>query len=216
MNYVAMLIPEVHPANSASLMWALEDDRMLAPKLLTELLAEPPVVRERMAVTLVRFRSLALAGLLVERSLERRAAGEEPAELALAILGVLDPSWKVIIDQGRARAWGALANVYRLRGDLGRAEEAWFRASWHLANAPDPLEEAHFYRLRARLFRDRGQVAGAMAIQNRAIKHLARFAAPEIAAEALVELAVLHLHTGEREEALAALARACEAFQRNG
>jgi hypothetical protein len=77
MNYLAMLIPDMHPANSASLVGAIEDDRMLAPILLTKLLAEPPVVRERMAVTLVRFRSLALAGLLVERSLERRAAGEE-------------------------------------------------------------------------------------------------------------------------------------------
>jgi hypothetical protein len=38
--------------------------------------------------------------------------------------------------------------------------------------------------------------------------------APEVAAEALAELAALHLDAGEREEALA-LARACEELQRN-
>ncbi len=43
-------------------------DRERAPALLTELLAEPPAVRERMAVSLDRFRSPALAGLLVEQS----------------------------------------------------------------------------------------------------------------------------------------------------
>src|SRR5690348_6145041 len=52
-------------------------DRERAPLLLEELLAEPPSVRERMAVSLDRFRSPALAVLLVEQSLERKAAGGE-------------------------------------------------------------------------------------------------------------------------------------------
>src|SRR5689334_5678817 len=64
-------------------------DRERAPALLAELLAQPPAVRERMAANLERFHSPALAGLLVERSLERKAAGGELAELALALLGAL-------------------------------------------------------------------------------------------------------------------------------
>ena len=150
------LAEELHPADSISLIEAIEQDRERAPGLLVELLGEPPVVRWQMAVTLLRFRSVALVGLLIEGSLERRAAGEEPAELALAILDVLDRSWRTLIDQGKARAWGALADVYRLKGDLVRAEKASFRAAFHLVNAPDPLEEAHFYRMRARLVRDQG------------------------------------------------------------
>ncbi len=201
--------------DAAVVLAAIEEDRERAPGLLAELLAEAPAVRERMAVTLTRFRSLALAGLLVARSFERRGAGEELAELALAVLGVLDGSWRALVEQRRAEAWGALAEACRLKGDIERAEAAWYRASFHLANAPDPLEEAQFYRLRARLFRDQGKRGPAVALLTRAVDLFARFAAPPLAAEALVELAGLHIGAGEREEALAALIRAGEEVQRN-
>jgi tetratricopeptide (TPR) repeat protein len=129
----------------------------------------------------------------------------EPAELALAILGVLDGSWGGMVEQVKARAWGALANVHRLNGDFNRAEEAFYRASFHLANAPDPLEEAHFYRLRARLRRDQGKLDVAIALQERAVRRLVRFAAPALGAEALLELAALHLTARDRPQTRAVL-----------
>lgn len=199
---------EVHPAASISLIEAVAEDRERAPHLFVELLSEPPVVRWQMAVTLVRFRSVALAGMLVDVSRERRAAGGELAELALAILGVLDPSWRTLIDQGKARAWGALADVYRLRGDLARAESACERALFHLSNAPDPLENAHFHRLRARLLRSHGKLGEAIDLQEKAVRRLTRFAIPGITAEALVELAGFYEDAGDMERTLIALGRA--------
>jgi tetratricopeptide (TPR) repeat protein len=215
MDFLWTLVEEVHPSISIGLIEAVEEDRERAPHLLVELLSYPPVLRWQMAVTLVRFRSVALAGLLVDLSRERRAAGEELAELALAILGVLDPWWRVLIDQGRARAWGALANTHRLKGNLARAEAAFFRASVHLANAPDPIEEARFYRLRARSLRDQGKLEEAIGLQNRAVRSLTRFATPGLVGEALVELASLYKRAGDEQQTLIALARASAAFEDN-
>jgi tetratricopeptide (TPR) repeat protein len=199
---------EVHPAASISLIEAVEQDRERAPHLFVELLSQPPVVRWQLAVNLVRFRSVALAGMLVDASRERRASGGELAELALAILGVLDPSWRTLIDQGKARAWGALADVYRVQGDLARAEGACSRASFHLSNAPDPLENAHFHRLRARLLRSQGKLPEAIDLQEKAVRRLTRFATPAVTAEALVELAGFYEDAGDMQRTLVALGRA--------
>jgi len=188
-------------------------DRERAPVLLAELLAEPPSVRERMAVSLDRFRSPALAVLLVEQSLERKAAGGELAELALSLLGVIDDApRRGVVEQAKARACGALANARRLQGDLEGAERALYRAAYHVAVAPDPLEEAWFYRLRARLRRDQGRLGRAVALQMQAVERLAAMARPHLVAEALVELAALHLAAADRPRTLAALLAAASAL----
>jgi hypothetical protein len=70
----------------------VEADRRRAPGLLAELLSAEPVARASLAVTEERFRSIALAELLVERALREAAAGLGSAELALAIAGALDQS----------------------------------------------------------------------------------------------------------------------------
>jgi hypothetical protein len=181
-------------------------DRERAPELLAELLGEPPAVRERMAVTLERFRSPSLAALLVERSLARKAAGGELAELALSLLGVIDDARRRgIVEQAKARACGALANANRLQGDLEGAERALHRAAYHVAAAADPLEEAWFYRFRARLCRDQGRLGRAVALQMQAVERLAATARPHLIVEALVELAALHLAAADRPRTLAVL-----------
>ncbi len=188
-------------------------DRERAPLLLAELLAEPPALRERMAVSLDRFRSPALAVLLVEQSLERKAAGGELAELALSLLGVIDDARRRgVVEQIKARAWGALANAYRLQADFEKADRALHRAAYHVAVSSDPLEEAWFYRLRARLRRDQGRFGRAVALQMQAVERLAAMARPQLVAEALVELAVLHLATADRPRTLAALLAAASAL----
>jgi tetratricopeptide (TPR) repeat protein len=209
-------IREQLPAGGGSLLTRVELDRERAGGLLVELLEVPSGVRSEMALTLKRFHSVGLARLLADEALARRATGEGLAELALGILDQVDAPWRGLAHQARVRAWGAIGNCRRLRGDLERAEDAFFRASFYLADTADPLEEAHFYRLRAQLLRDQGNRDEAIALQRRALKRLDRYAAPANVAEALVELAVLHLHAGEREEALAALVRACHELKRNG
>jgi hypothetical protein len=188
-------------------------DRERAPALLAELLSEPPPVRERMAVTLERFRSPALAALLVERSLAKKAAGGDLAELALALLGVIDDARRRgVVEQAKARACGALANARRLQGDLDGAERALHRVAYHVATAPDPLEEAWFYRLRACLRRDQGRLGGAVALQMQAVERLAATAHPHFVAEALVELAALHLAAADQPRTLVALLAAASAL----
>ncbi len=204
-------------AATDSLVGEVAADRERAPALLAELLAEPPAVRERMAVNIERFRSPALAGLLVERSLQRKAAGGELAELALALLGALDETRRAgVVEQAKARACGALANARRLQGDLEGAEHALHQAAYHVAASPDPLEEAWFYRLRARLRarlrRDEGRLGRAVALQMQAVERLAALARSPLIAEALVELAALHLAAGDRPRTLAALLAAAEAI----
>jgi hypothetical protein len=188
-------------------------DRERAPALLAELLGEPTAVRERMAVTLERFRSPALAALLVERSLAKKAAGGDLAELALSVLGGIDDARRRgVVEQAKARACGALANARRLQGDLEGAGRALRRAAYHVAASPDPLEEAWYYRLRARLRRDQGHLGRAVALQMQAVERLAATACPHLIAEALVELAALHLAAADRPRTLAALLAAASAL----
>jgi hypothetical protein len=128
------------------LMGQVAADRERAPALLAELLAEPPAVREHMAVT------------------------------------------------------------------LEGAERALHRAACHVAASPDPLEEAWFYRLRARLRRDQGNLGRAVALQMQAVERLGPLARPPLVAEALVELAALHLAARDRPRTLAALLAAAGAL----
>jgi tetratricopeptide (TPR) repeat protein len=117
-----------------------------------------------------------------------------------------------IVEQATARAWGALANAHRLQADFERADRALHRAAYHVAAAPDPLEEAWFYRLRARLRRDQGRLGRAVALQMQAVERLAATARPHLIAEALVELAALHLAAEDRPRTLAALLAAASAL----
>lgn len=204
------------PAGSGSLVTRVELDRERAGGLLVELLEVPPVVRLEMALTLKRFHSVGLARLLADEALRRRATGEGLAELALGILDQVDASWRDLAHGARARAWGAIGHCRRLRGDRERAEDAFFRASFHLAETADPLEEAHFDRLRAQLLRDQGNRDEAIALQGRALKRLERYAAPVTVAEALVELANLHLDADDPPQCLTALQKACEVLRRGG
>jgi len=192
-------------------------DRERAPGLLAELLGEPPAVRERMAVHVERFRSIALAELLLERSLQQPAMAGELADLALGVAGVLDRSGGAagLIDQITSRAWSARGNSHRLQGDFAEAESAFQRASYYLAISPDPLEESLFYRLRARLRRDQGNLESAVVMQERAVERLAGYAPPALTAEALIELAALHLAESNTGKTLAALAAATQVLERS-
>lgn len=176
---------------------AVAADRGRAPKLLAELLAAPSrEVREFMVVYLERFRSIALAEILVERSFERRASALELAELALAILELIDPTGGLaaVVDPLRVRAWGAVAEAWRSRGDVESAKRAFERAFLHLLWAPDPLEEGLLLRLLSRLCRDQGNLPSAIALQRRSVARTVRFARSHLAAEAWLELAGLYLH----------------------
>jgi tetratricopeptide (TPR) repeat protein len=215
MDDLGTQITEELPAGGGNLRTKIELDRERAGRLLAELLEVPRAVRLEMALTLKRFHSVGLARLLADEALARRATGEGLAELALGILDQVDASWRGLANHARARAWAAIGNCRRLRGDRGRAEDAFFRASFHLAEEADPLEEAHFYRLRAQLLRDQGNRDEAIALQRRALKRLDRYAAPADVAEALLELAGLHLDAEDRAQCLAALQKGCEVLRRN-
>ncbi len=184
----------------------IAEDHYRAKALLTELLTQPEVVREQMAVSFERFRSIALVELLLERSTNDPAPQEAVvlAELALAIAGTLDATGRAsgLIEEARARSWMILGNACRRCGDLSRAQCAFETAAAHLASACDPLEESHFHRLRALLLRDFCQPLAAISVQERAVELLHGFGQPKAAAISLIELAALHLGMADIPPAL--------------
>jgi len=185
----------------------VEADRQRAPQLLAELLAEPPAVRAKLAFTLERFRSIALVELLLSRAFQQGVEGQDLADLALAISGMLSTTgrWGGLVEQLRARLWGAIANARRLRRDLRGAENAFAKAAFHLASSADPLEESLFYRLRALLRRDQGSLPAAISHQERAVALLAGYGRPSLHALSLIELAGLHVTDVDIERTMDAL-----------
>ncbi|HVT15802.1 MAG TPA: hypothetical protein VHQ90_06400 [Thermoanaerobaculia bacterium] len=182
------------PAVTAALARRLriERDRLRAPALLAELRALPPSERESMAAV-PRFRSVALAELLVAESLAAAGAAPEPAILALRIASLLDPAevGATQVEHLTAAAWAALADARRRAGNLLAAERAFACAARHLASDPDPLEEAAFCRLLSLFRRDRGEPSRAVAAQWRAVRLLLAFARPWAIGAAVAELAAL-------------------------
>jgi tetratricopeptide (TPR) repeat protein len=108
-----------------------------AAALLGEILGRPGPDRRRLVEEQPRFRALMLCDLLLDRS--REAGFTDPgtavelADLAVVVSGRLDAEHygDALVEDARARAWGHLANAFRIASDLRRAEEALRKAEEH-------------------------------------------------------------------------------------
>lgn len=110
--------------------------------------------------------------------------------------------------------WKHVGNVFRARGDLKRAEEAFARAQEHVfpgmrGMLPSVLERARLSALESALLRDRGNLAGALEKLGFALR-LADAHEPARAAF-LLEEGRLRRRLGQPELALQALSRASRA-----
>jgi tetratricopeptide (TPR) repeat protein len=194
---------------------AVARERAEASALLAELLGHPAKRQELLARNSRRFRSLALCGLLLQRShevsVEDPAQGERLADLALRIIGFLDEGWygeRVLADT-RGRCWMQIGNARRIAADLPGAEEALLQAEDELDRGTGDLtEKAQLLVYKAFLRQVQHRLDEAAVLFRRTVSIFLSAGEPLQAAESIVELAIVETDRGEPERAIQILARA--------
>lgn len=148
-----------------------------AAALLGELLGQSEPDRRRLVDEQPRFRALVLCDLLLDRSREAGftdpGAAIELAELGVAVSGRLDAGHygEALVEDARARAWGHLANAFRIGSDLRRAEEALRKAEGHhRQGGEDAYVGAEILGFKASLRNSQGQYQEAADLLDPAIQ----------------------------------------------
>lgn len=176
------------------------DDRRRASGLLDELLALPEGDRTAAVEEGDRYRSGALADLLLERSF---AAGtEDPArsrQLARLAVAVAERAPEVGGDRLRAdllaAAWAQLGNAERIASDLRAADAALGTALEHLARGTgDPLVRARMLSFLASLRSDQSRFDEAVVLVRRAAGLYRRAGDQHGYGRTLLQLATLHAY----------------------
>ncbi|MFL6233567.1 MAG: hypothetical protein ACJ76N_10575 [Thermoanaerobaculia bacterium] len=194
---------------------AVARERAEAPALFSALLGHRAERREILARNSRRFRSLALCGLLLQRShevsVDDPAQGEELAALALRLAGFLDGGWygeRVLADT-RGRCWSLIGNARRIADDLPGAEEALLQAEDDLDRGTGDLtEKAQLLVYKAFLRQAQHRLDEAAVLFRRTVSIFLSVGEPLQAAESIVELAIVEQDRGEPERAIQILARA--------
>jgi tetratricopeptide (TPR) repeat protein len=137
---------------------ALAREREKAPQLRRHLRALTPAERRSTVDLQTDFHSWALCTLLIEESRERLydnvPEAEEIAELARMIAARLDSAYygQDLVNDLHARAWAALAEVWRVSSNLRSAEWALAKAEALIGmGTGDELEEAGILEIKAAL-----------------------------------------------------------------
>jgi tetratricopeptide (TPR) repeat protein len=188
----------------------IQRGREAAQPLLAELLSHPCKDRERLVRNDPRWRSSALANLLLEEGRRRSDARGALAGLALAIAERLDPDLGPHVEDLKAAAHCEVAEGLRAQGDLGGAESAFDRANQHLRSSEDTVERATYCHLLAALRRDQGHVEEALALLDRASDLFEDHGNFQAKAAALVEYGFLSLEVNDPERSLAAFDQVME------
>ncbi len=194
---------------------AVARERAEAPALLAELLGHRAERQEILACNSRRFRSLALCGLLLQRShevsVDDPAEGERLAALALQLAGFLNDGWygeRVLADT-RGRCWSLIGNARRIAADLAGAEEALLRAEDALDRGTGDLtEKAQLLVYKAFLRQAQHRLDEAAVLFRRTVSIFLSAGEPLQAAESIVELALVEQDRGEPVKAFQILARA--------
>ena len=213
MGYRALLERVIERANRAGI--PLSHEQAEAPILLGELLLlGEDEQRERLRDD-PRFRSWALADLLLDRSREEcfndPVRGERWARLAIAIVEALDPEHddpRLIADLA-ARGHAYLANALRMSSNLDGAELAMRQAEERLASGTrDPVEEARLLDLKASLRKDQRRFKEAANQLKRAIRLYRSAGEAQRAGQAMITQADLLRAAGHAKRAVRLLRQA--------
>jgi tetratricopeptide (TPR) repeat protein len=194
---------------------AVARERAEASALLAELLEHPAERQQILARNSRRFRSLALCGLLLQRShevsVDDPAQGERLATLALWLADQLDEGWygeRVLADTC-GRCWMLIGNARRIAADLPGAEEALLQAEDDLDRGTGDLtEKAQLLVYKAFLRQAQHRLDEAAVLFRRTVSIFLSAGEPLQAAESIVELALVEQDRGEPERAIQILARA--------
>ncbi len=147
----------------------IEEQRLRAPALWSELAALAPETRRFWVEQDRRFHTWALCELLLERS--QALAPSEPAEalaaaemaLAIALRLPLGELPQAAIASAQTRAWGHLGNARRIFADYREAERCFEKAERRLGESwLDPLDEGQLLQFQASLDRDLGRLNAAV------------------------------------------------------
>ena len=192
-------------ANARAVHAALATGRAEAGGLRAEL-AGLPFERQCFLVrTDPRFRSWGLCDLLLEECGERR---HEAAELAVGIAQELEPAGvpPAVMEDLRARAWGALADARRSLGDLAGAEQAFASAEKHLLRGTDDLlGRARLLEILASLRQDQERYDEALRLLDRASAIYRRAGESHLLGRTLLRKGFARLSRGDAGAALAFL-----------
>jgi len=191
---------------------AVEVERDEAPDLFVELMGHPAERRDEVLGAAPRFHSWGLFELLIERSWETTARDPAHAEelglLALCLGERLEPAryGAELIEDLRARAWAHIGNACRTRSDLRGAEEAFGKAFDHLEKGTgDVLERAILLDLLGSLRRDQRRFEEAVDLLQEAVATFLRIGDRHRAGRALVNLSIVHNHSGRPEASIPVL-----------
>ncbi|HEX5718489.1 MAG TPA: hypothetical protein VF179_20165 [Thermoanaerobaculia bacterium] len=148
-----------------------------AAALLGEILGRPGPDRKRLVEEQPRFRALILCDLLLDRSHEAGftdpGAAVELADLAVVVSGRLDAEHygEALVEDAQARAWGHLANAFRIANDLRQAEEALRKAEeHHERGGEDAYLGAEILGFKSSLRNSQGRYMEAAALLDPAIR----------------------------------------------
>lgn len=184
----------------------LREERSEAEPLLRNLLRRPPDERLQLVARSSRYRSWALADLLLDEARSRPPA--ERGDLARLVTAMasegLGPHAERIVSDLLAAAECETAEALRLGADLKEAEAAFERAAHHLRESSDTDGRAVFCHLLAALRRDQGRHDEALGLLVRAADLLEESGNRNARSAVLVEVGFLALDSGEPERALAA------------
>jgi len=197
----------------------LRREQIEAPVLLGELLLLPGKQRRLLLRNSPRFRSWALAELVLDRS--REEAFEDPAQAeSLAALGLevvellaeTDHDPRLLADL-RARGYGLLANSLRARSDLAGADRLLDEAKAALAEGTDePYEEARLLDLEASLRKDQRRFDEALGLLARSVAHYRSIGEVRRCIRALLTKADVQRTAGDAEGAIETLTAVLESF----
>jgi len=150
-------------------------ERSEAVGLVADLLGRPPKRQELILRNNARYCTWGTLERLLAQSWRQRFASPDRAEhlarLALLVAERLDTTFygAAAIEDMRARAWGYIGNVHRLRADLAGATRAFATAFRHLRHGTrEPIEHALLLDLEASLRRAQRRFAAALRLLRRA------------------------------------------------
>ena len=197
-------------------LWTFyQRERSEAKGLFGQLTGQPAERQDLLIQNSGRFHTWGLFELLVNRSQEQifgdPQESERLARLALKISTELDPLQYGApqIEDLRARAWGYIANSFRLRFELRRSLEAFEVAFSHLRlGTGDILERAILLDLKASLLSDQRRFGDALQLMRRVAKISRELSDNQKLARALIRIGSVFFHLGRPESSIKLLSEA--------
>ena len=198
----------------------IEIQRSTAPALLAELVCLSSSQQKLLVRNSSRYKLWAVAEELLIQA--RRGWTEDPARsenlarLAVEVADQLEVSGfrERLLNDLRAEGWSYVANCRRIRTDYYEARKAFQKAEVLLAEGSgDRMERARFLDLKASLYVDAGDLAGAEGLLAKAIEAYRAAQNSHLEGRSLMKRARLLRRRGAVEEAIRVLQRAAKLIE---